>query len=178
APRRRTTDHHARHDPHPQHPGEPRVKRARLPAALAASLAAFAYSNGAHAQIVPNFRDVDIKEFIDAAEEVVGRTMVLDPRVRGQLVNVYSRQSMTRDEFFDLFLAILEASSYAALETESGILTIVPVAVARFGEGASWETRGIQLENVDATQILAVLRPLAPQDATMSIHQASNMLIV
>lgn len=154
------------------------MKRARPLAALAASLAAFAYSNGAHAQIVPNFRDVDIKEFIEAAEEVVGRTMVLDPRVRGQLVNVYSRQSMTRDEFFDLFLAILEASSYAALETESGILTIVPVAVARFGEGASWETRGIQLENVDATQILAVLRPLAPQDATMSIHQASNMLIV
>lgn len=156
------------------------MKRARLPAALAACLWAFACSNGAHAQelITPNWRDTDIKEVVEAVEQVVGRTIVLDPRVRGQAVNVYSRTPMTMEEFYELFLAILEVNSFAAVETPSGIVQIVPTNIARFGEGDSWVTRSLQLTNVDASQLLGVLRPLADQQATMSIHPASNMLLV
>src|SRR5690606_37042074 len=99
APRRHSNHHHTRHFPHPQHPGEPRVKRqrARLWAAVAACLGAWAYSNGAHAQpeIIPNWREIELKDVVEAVEQVVGRTFVVDPRVRGNPISVYSRQALT-----------------------------------------------------------------------------------
>src|SRR5690606_2755772 len=73
---------------------------------------------------------------------------------------------------------ILEVNGFAAIEDNAGIIKIVPLNTARFGEGDSWVTRSLQLTNVDAANLLGVLRPMADQTAIMQIHQASNMLIV
>ena len=128
-------------------------------------------------QLTPNYRDADIRMVADQVQQVIGRPIIIDPRVRAQ-VTVLSNAPMSPDAFYRLFLSTLEVHGYQALEDSGGNIQIVPDANARFGGGDNYITQAIVLDNIGAANLVAILRPLLPQSAHLASHQSSNTLII
>ncbi|HVY67180.1 MAG TPA: type II secretion system secretin GspD [Gammaproteobacteria bacterium] len=149
--------------------------------AIAAALGAFCGHPGWAQQpqgprLTPNYRDADIRVVADQVQQVIGRPVIIDPRVRAQ-VTILSNASMTPEAFYRLFQSALEVHGFVALDSGDAI-QIVPDANARFGSGSDYVTQAIMLENIAAAQLVPILRPLLPQSAHLAAHATSNSLIV
>jgi general secretion pathway protein D len=127
-------------------------------------------------QLTPNYREADIRVVADQVQQVIGRPIIIDPRVRAQ-VTVLSNAPMSPAAFYQLFLSTLEVHGFVALDSGDAI-QIVPDANARFGEGDDYVTQAIVLDNIGAAQLVPILRPLLPQSAHLAAHPSSNALIV
>ena len=134
-------------------------------------------------QIMPNYREADIRQIIEAVGEVTGRNFLVDPRVRAQ-VTLLSYSPMSPEAFYDAFLSTLQVHGYAALNS-GGIVKIVPDANARQSPGAEagaegdrFVTQTVALENIGAAQLVPILRPLVPQYGHLAAHPTSNILII
>ena len=165
-----------------------KVRLTRLGSALASGIAALVLAQPLLAQvegqlITPNYRDTDIMQVIEAVSAVTGRTMVPDPRLNAR-VTLYNSNPMTPDQFYQAFLQILQVYGYAAVDS-GGTTQIIPSANVRQmptspfpGAGAEIVTQTVELENVQAAQLVPVLRPMVAQEAQMAAAQGANMLIL
>ena len=133
-----------------------------------------------------NFKDSDIQEVIKFVADVTGKTVIIDPRVKGK-VKVISASPLNEQQLYDLFLSVLETQGFTAIEV-GDVVRVIPRKDARtsavpvinqpdLGTDA-YITQVIQLYNVSATKVLPVLRPLAPQHAHLAAYQPSNAIIV
>ena len=134
-------------------------------------------------QIMPNYREADLRQVIEAVGEVTGRNFLVDPRVTGQ-VTFLSYSPMSPGAFYEAFLATLQIHGFIAVESED-VIRIVPDATARVHPGLAAETAGdrivtqvVQLTNVGAAQLVPILRPLIPQYGHLAAHPGSNTLII
>jgi general secretion pathway protein D len=156
----------------------------RAPLRRAALFAAIAtcFLGGAQAQpqqptlYTANYRDADIRMVTEQVQQVIGRPIIIDPRVRAQLT-ILSNAPMTAEAFYRTYLAALEVHGFIPLESGNNIM-IVPDANARFGAGEDYVTQAIVLDNIGAQQLVPILRPLLPQSAHLAAHQISNSLII
>jgi general secretion pathway protein D len=133
-----------------------------------------------------NFKDSDIQEVIKFVADITGKTVIIDPRVKGK-VKVISANALSEKEIYDLFLSVLETQGFTAIDV-GNIVRVIPRKDARtsavpvvnqpnFGTDA-YITQVIQLYNVSASKVLPVLRPLAPQHAHLAAYEPSNAIIV
>ncbi len=134
-------------------------------------------------QIMPNYREADIRQVIEAVGEVTGRNFLVDPRVNAR-VTLLSFSPMSADAFYEAFLATLQVHGFAAIDSGS-VVKIVQEANARAlptgpggGDGDQFVTQTVVLKNIGAAQLVPILRPLMPQTAHLAAHQTSNMLIM
>src|SRR5690349_8834379 len=139
-------------------------------------------------RITPNFKDAEIGQVIEAVAAATGKTIIPDPRIRAQ-VTMLSQTPMTPAAFYEAFLALLQVHQFVAVES-GGIIRIIPDANARQvpnkgdlspridGESDELITQVIAVENVNAAQLVPVLRPLMPQAAHMAAYPAGNILIL
>ena len=61
-----------------------------------------------------NMRDADIKSFVSDIASLTGKSFVVDPRVKAN-VTVISRDDLTIEEAYEIFLSVLSAVSYTHL---------------------------------------------------------------
>ena len=134
-------------------------------------------------QIMPNYREANMRQVIEAVGEVTGRNFLVDPRVTGQ-VTFLSYTPMSADAFYEAFLATLSVHGFIAVEADD-IVRIVPDATARVHPGVAAGTDGdrivtqvMQLDNVGAAQLVPILRPLIPQYGHLAAHPGTNTLII
>lgn len=130
-----------------------------------------------------NFKDTDIEEVIKFVADVTGRTIVMDPRVKGR-VKVISQKPVNKRELYNLFRDILEVHDFAVVEVGE-VTRIIPLKDARSApipvgmpDERGYVTEVYQLKNVDASKILPVLRPLIPQHSHMAADTFSNSIVV
>ncbi len=134
-----------------------------------------------------NFKDTDIVELVRFVANATGKTVVIDPKVKGK-VQVVSAEPVNAEELYDLFLSILEVHNFTAIDS-GGVLRVVPMKDARSSpvpvvasqsskDNSEVITQVIQLENISAAKLIPVLRPLAPQQAHMAAYAPSNAIIV
>jgi general secretion pathway protein D len=138
-------------------------------------------------RITPSFKDAEIGQVIEAVAAATGKTIIPDPRVRAQ-VTMLSQTPMTPDAFYEAFLALLSVHQFVAVES-GGIIKIVPDANARQMPNIDLPSRVksgsdelitqvIAVHNVNAAQLVPVLRPLMPQAAHMAAYPSGNILIL
>ncbi|WP_232301134.1 type II secretion system secretin GspD [Gilvimarinus agarilyticus] len=163
------------------------VKRIKV-ALLVVSLALPTAVMSAEQTWTVNFKDSDIQEVIKFIAEATGKTIVIDPKVRGQ-VKVISNAPVNGDELYGLFLSILDVHGFTAVENGE-VVRIVPNRDARSlaiptqepSSNASaqdtYMTQVVQLDNISAAKLLPVLRPLVPQHGHISAYDPSNAIIV
>ncbi len=143
--------------------------------------------NGNGQRITPSFKDAEIGQVIEAVAAATGKTIIPDPRVRAQ-VTMLSQTPMTPDAFYEAFLALLSVHQFVAVES-GGIIKIVPDANARQMPNIDLPSRVksgsdelitqvIAVHNVNAAQLVPVLRPLMPQAAHMAAYPNGNILIL
>ena len=77
-------------------------------------------------QIMPNYRDADLRQVVEAVGVVTGRNFLVDPRVTGE-VTFLSYTPMTPESFYEAFLATLSVHGYVAMES-GDVVRIVPDA--------------------------------------------------
>ncbi len=135
--------------------------------------------------ITPNYREADIRQIVEAVSAVTNRNFILDPRVNAK-VTMLSSSPMTSAEFYEAFLSVLEVHGYVAVEA-GDVVKILPDAAARqyptemTGPADTIEdmvTRVIEVGNVNAAQLVPILRPLIPQYGHLASPPGSNMLII
>lgn len=132
-------------------------------------------------EVTLNLRDVDIRTLIDTVSKATGINFVVDPRVRGN-VTVVSSSPMDRDALYQVFLSVLDVYGYSAVPA-GAVVKIVPAINARqslqlHGQGEEMVTRVIRVQDVGATQLATMLRPLLPPQALLAAYPPGNMLIV
>jgi general secretion pathway protein D len=155
------------------------VKRALL----ALSLMLAAPLTPASAQHVVNFREADIRAFIEDAARVTGRTFIVDPAVSGK-VSVVTQRPLSRSEYFELFLSTLRANGLMAVPLQGGAFRIQPIAtgaaaggrVARRGSANNFVTEIIRTRSIEGPQALEALRPLVSREG--SITASRNSIVV
>jgi general secretion pathway protein D len=136
----------------------------------------------------PNFRNSDILEVIRAVQDVTGKTMILDPRVRGE-ITVISSSPVNAQDYYRIFLRALDITGFTAVETGDNMVSIVPSQEVRSAplpfssydsnDSSRYVTEAIQLDNVSVNQVLPVLRPLVSQsNGQMSAYPDGNMIIL
>ena len=134
-----------------------------------------------------NFSDTDINAVINAVAKLTNKNFIVDPRVKGK-VTVITHQSMSKDEVYKVFLSVLKVHGYAAIPGES-VIKIVPEVNAKqdsipnvnnshFEDGDGIVTQVIKIKNVDAAQLVPILRPLVPQRGHLAAYPASNVIII
>ena len=138
-------------------------------------------------RITPNFKDADITQIIEAVAVATGKNFIPDPRVRAQ-VTMLSSTPMTPDQFYQAFLAILQVHGFVAVPA-GAVIKIVPDANMRqyaandlpdrvSSSSDEMVTQVLAVQNVNASQLVPVLRPLMPQNAQLSAVTGSNILIL
>jgi general secretion pathway protein D len=134
----------------------------------------------------PNYKDADILEVIKFIQTATGKTIVIDPRVKGQ-ITIMSSTPVNERQLYALFLAVLDIHGFTANEVDGVVRVInknevrstpVPFGNANSDDADLYITEVIQLNNIAATQILPVIRPLSAQGAHMTAYAGSNVIIM
>lgn len=133
-----------------------------------------------------SFKDVDIVEVVKFVQEVTGKPIIVDPKVRGP-IRVIANKPLNKKELYDLFLAVLDVHGFTAFESD-GVVRVVVNREARnlpipneqtvTSRNDGYVTQIIQLNNISAAKVLAAVRPLVPQYAHLTAYEPSNALII
>lgn len=134
-----------------------------------------------------NLQDADILSVINEVSQETGKNFVVDPRVSGK-ISLISSKPLKQSEVYQVFLSVLSVLGYSAIPTgnvvkimpnmESGEQA-TPVATSNFpGHGDEIVVRVIPLENVSASQLIPVLRPMLPQWSNISAYTPGNVIIL
>ena len=133
-----------------------------------------------------HLQDADIKAFIDQIATITQKNFVLDPRINGN-VTVISNKPLSRQEVYDLFLAVMKVNGIVAIDR--GLTTeLVPDTVAKQAgvdvdlrgntAGSQMATRIYYLTNTNASDILNVIRPMMPPYANAAVVPNVNAIIL
>jgi general secretion pathway protein D len=138
------------------------------------------------AQVTLNLRNADIRALVDTVASVTGKRFIIDPRVNAT-VNVVSGAPVAADELYDIFLSVLEVHGFALVEVGKVTKVIpdanaksspIPTVEGNFPQRDAIITRVIKIQNVPATQLVPILRPLVPQQGHLAAYPQSNSLIL
>jgi general secretion pathway protein D len=138
-------------------------------------------------RVTPNFKDADIVRVSEAVSTATGKNFIIDPRVRSS-VTMLSSTPMSPAAFYEAFLAILEVHGYVAVPA-GNVVKIIPDANARqvpsidlpdHVSATSDEivTQVIDVKNVNAAQLVPILRPMIPQYGHLAAFPGGNLLII
>jgi len=137
------------------------------------------------AQYTLNMRDADVRAFAADAARVTGLTLVVDGRVN-QKVSVVTRRSLSRSEYFEVFLSTLRANGLVAIPIRGGY-RIQPVdgaasqpsrVNARNVSRNQFVTEIFRLRSIDAPGAIETLRPLISPQGSITANKNANSLVV
>ncbi|MBF0368111.1 MAG: type II secretion system secretin GspD [Magnetococcales bacterium] len=136
-----------------------------------------------------NLKGADITTLIETVSQATGRNFILDPGIKGK-VTVVSADSLSVDELYQVFLSILEVHNLITVPT-NGAIKIVPETRIKYSgmpltsqleiaqaRGDEVVVRVFELMHVDASRLVAVLRPMITPKGHLAAYSPSNMLIV
>jgi general secretion pathway protein D len=160
--------------------------RTALSALVAASLVGapvLAQSAPDAADVVVNMRAVEISDVAEQISRITGRTLILDPAVKGT-VNVTSAEPLSVDGVWDLFQSVLRVHGFAAVKSGRS-WRIIPQASAIRDAGSGGRlnaqdvtTRMVRLHNISGEQAARVFRPLVAQFGSIEAMTSPNAIIV
>lgn len=136
------------------------------------------------ADIVVNMRGVEIADVADQISRLTGRTLILDPAVKGT-VTVTSAQPLSPSGVWELFQSVLRANGFAAVRSGRAWRVVSHGNAVRDGgvpsRGASGQelvTRMIRLSNLPAAEAARVARPLVANFGSVEPLAQPNAVVV
>ncbi len=137
--------------------------------------------------ITLNFVGAEIEAVARTMGVITGRTVLVDPRVRGVL-NLTSDKPQSPAAAYALFLAALRLQGYTVLES-NGVIKVVPEAEGKLlgsvvsvapnnPVGNQIVTQIFRLDHESALNLVPVLRPLISPNNTINVNPGSNALVI
>jgi general secretion pathway protein D len=142
----------------------------------------------AHAQVTLNFVNADIDQVAKAIGAATGKTIIVDPRVKGQL-NLVSERPVPEEQALKTLQSALRMQGFSLVQ-DHGVLKVVPEADAKLqgvptyvgnvpqARGDQVITQVFELHNESANNLLPVLRPLISPNNTVTAYPANNTIVV
>lgn len=137
-----------------------------------------------------SFKNTDINEFIQVVGRNLGKTIIIDPNVRGK-IDVRSYDVMNEEQYYQFFLNVLEVYGFAVVEMESGVLKVIRDKDAKTsslpvldrdtrGSGDTMVTRVVPVENVSVRELAPLLRQLNDQSGGGMVvsYDPSNVIMM
>ncbi len=156
--------------------------------ATALLMAGLMTAQAARAEVTLNFVNADIDQVAKAIGAATNKTIIVDPRVKGQL-NLVSENPVPEAQALKTLEAALRMQGFSLVQ-DHGVLKVVPEADAKlqgaptyFGNvpqarGDQIITQVFELHHESANNLLPVLRPLISPNNTIAAYPANNTLIV
>ncbi len=134
--------------------------------------------------VVVNMRGVEISDVSDQISRITGRTLILDPAVKGT-VTVTSSTPLSPQGVWELYQSVLRANGFAAVRSGRA-WRIVPAANAvrdggipsRGASGQELVTRMVRLQNVPAADVARVVRPLVATFGSVEPLSTPNAVVI
>ncbi len=134
---------------------------------------------------VLNYRDAEIRAFIDDVATITGKTFIIDPRVRGT-INVVSTEEVSTSGVFQTFLSALKVNGFTLVPTSSGAFKVVPDEVAAQDAGPVDEgrtgdtltTRVFTLKYADPLAVQAAIKPFSFKNGRVFARKGTPVVIV
>jgi general secretion pathway protein D len=137
-----------------------------------------------------NFKDAEIDEVVAAFGHLLGRTFMVDPRVKGK-ITLETPKSVSRGRAYELLQASLRAQGFAIVDG-NGFSRVVPEADAKLQsgpvrvgqagerdrEGDDIVTQIFRLNHESASNLVPVLRPLIAPNNTIVAYPSNNSLVI
>jgi len=138
-------------------------------------------------EVTLNFKNADIRAFIEFVAGFSGKNFLVDNRVKGK-VTIISPTPISEDHAYDVFLSVLEVNGFAAVPSGS-VIKIVPRAESKQKSlpvltGNSRQnddamvTQVVRLKYADAQQLVALIRPLISPNSHLVAYPRGNMLLL
>lgn len=151
---------------------------------LAATSLSPAVAQTQPADIVVNMRGVEIADVADQISRITGRTLILDPTVKGQ-VTVTSAEPLSPAGVWELFQSVLRANGFAAVRSGSAWRIIPQANAVRDGGvrtrgvgGQELTTRMVRLSNVPSADAARIVRPLVASFGSVEPLTQPNAIVV
>ena len=153
---------------------------------LLALVSAALFVQPLHAQYSINMREADVRAFVQDAARVTGKTFIVDSRVQTK-VSIVSDRSLSRSEYFEVFLSTLRANGLVAVPMRNGGYRI------QLADGAATQpskvnpkqaapsefvTEVFRLKSIDAPSAVETLRPLISKEGSITANRNANSLVV
>lgn len=141
-----------------------------------------------HAQVNLAFSNVDISQVAKTIGTATDTTIIVDPRVKGQL-NLVSDNPVSKERALKSLEAALRMQGFALVH-DNGIMKVVPEADAKLQgvptyvgntpheQGDHVITQVFRLKDGSATNLLAVLKPLVSPNNAIAAYANDNTLVV
>lgn len=133
----------------------------------------------------PELPTVELAPLLERVERASDKRFLVDGRLGTQ---IYLAGVEPNDVTYPVLLSILRANGFAAFESD-GFVNIVPDSNIRFHgpvlqmddpsiPSDLYITRVLRPVNIEAAQLVPILRPLLPQAAHLAAHGSSNQLVI
>jgi general secretion pathway protein D len=136
---------------------------------------------GRAGDIVVNMHDIEIAAVAEQISRLTGRTLILDPQVRGT-VNVTSATPLSADGVWELFQSVLRVHGFAAVRSGRAWRVVPQAEAVREAPGSSTgqqvTSRLVRLRNVSPETAARVFRPLVAQFGSIEPMTNPNAIVV
>ncbi|MGE4240839.1 MAG: type II secretion system secretin GspD [Ramlibacter sp.] len=146
----------------------------------------FAVAQRASEPVTLNFVNADIEAVARTMAAMIGRNVVVDPRVKGTMT-LSTDRPVPPAAAFNQFAATLRLSGFTVVEA-GGILKVVPEADAKLQGGAvsvdaprggsQIVTQIFRLNHENANNLVPILRPLISPNNTINVNPGNNALVI
>jgi general secretion pathway protein D len=134
-----------------------------------------------------NFVNADIEAVARTMAAITGRSIVVDPRVKGT-ISLSTDRPVTPAQAYNQFLATLRLSGFTVVDA-GGLLKVVPEAEAKLqggtvtvGPGGAANsqivTQIFRLNHESAGNLVPILRPLISPNNTINVNPGNNSLVI
>ena len=130
-----------------------------------------------------NFRDVDIRQFIESVSKLTRRNFLIDSRVGGR-VTIIAAEPIRKDELYDVLLSVLHFYGFAAIPDGSITKIVVAADAPRIPPSEEQEelhavvTEIIKVSNLNVNELIKVIRPMISQRASVSALPKGDSVII
>ncbi|HSW16824.1 MAG TPA: type II secretion system secretin GspD [Ramlibacter sp.] len=133
-----------------------------------------------------NFTNAEIEAVARTMAAILGRNIVVDPRVRGTM-NLSTERPLSPQAAYQQFLATLRLQGFTVVDS-AGLLKVVPEADAKLQGGAvsvgpptagsQIVTQIFRLNYETANNLVPILRPLISPNNTINVNPGTNALVI
>lgn len=148
-------------------------------------------SGAEEATFTANFKDTDLKSFIETVGANLNKTIIMGPGVQGK-VSIRTMTPLNERQYYQLFLNLLEAQGYAVVPMENDVLKVVKSSAAKVeplplvGEGSDnyagdeMVTKVVPVRNVSVRELAPILRQMIDSAGSGNVvnYDPSNVIML
>ncbi len=149
------------------------------------------------ATFTANFKDTDLKSFIETVGANLNKTIIMGPGVQG-IVSIRTMTPLNERQYYQLFLNLLEAQGYAVVPMENDVLKVVKSSAAKESSAAKVEplplvgegsdnyagdemvTKVVPVRNVSVRELAPILRQMIDSAGSGNVvnYDPSNVIML